>query len=59
MENISYHLAKGHDIISKELLTDLIHSILEGETDFSEELKLRYLIACSQLENLEGDESDI
>jgi death-on-curing protein len=59
MENISYHLAKGRDIISKELLTDLIHSILEGETDFSEELKLRYLTACSQLENIEGNESDI
>lgn len=49
MENISYHLAKGHDIISKELLGELIHSILEGESDFDEELKLKYLYACEQL----------
>lgn len=43
MENISYHLAAGR--ISKELLQKLIHSILENEEDFSEELKLEYLEA--------------
>lgn len=48
MENISYHLAKGADIISKDLLTDLIHSILEGEMDFNEGLKLRYMTACEK-----------
>lgn len=56
MENISYHLAKGHDIISKELLTELIHSILEGESDFNEDLKLRYLLACAELKDLENDD---
>ena len=45
MENISYHLAAG--LISKELLQKLIHSILENEEDFSEELKLEYLDAIS------------
>lgn len=55
MENISYHLAKGHDIISKDLLTELIHSILEGEPDFNEDLKLRYMLACAEFENLEND----
>lgn len=54
MENISYHLAKGHDIISKELLTELIHSILEGESDFNEDLKLRYMLACSELKDFEN-----
>lgn len=38
MENISYHLAAGK--ISKELLQKLVHSFLENEIDFSEELKL-------------------
>ncbi len=38
MENISYHLAAG--LISKELLQNIIHSFLENEDDFSEELKL-------------------
>lgn len=55
MENISYHLAKGHDIISKELLTELIHSILEGESDFNEDLKLRYMLACSEFKNFENE----
>lgn len=45
MENISYHLAAGR--ISKELLQRLIHSILEGEDDFEESLKLEYLEAVS------------
>lgn len=43
MENISYHLAAGR--INKELLQKLIHSILENEEDFNEELKLEYLEA--------------
>lgn len=43
MENISYHLAAGK--ISKELLQKLIHSILENEEDFNEELKFEYLEA--------------
>lgn len=43
MENISYHLAAGR--IEKDLLTELIHSFLENEEDFCEELKLRLLIA--------------
>lgn len=46
MENISYHLAAGR--IEKELLQKLIHSFLVGEDDFSEELKLEYLLASSR-----------
>ena len=45
MENISYHLAAGR--IDKELLHKLIHSFLEGEDDFDEELKLEYLLASA------------
>lgn len=45
MENISYHLAAGR--IEKELLQKLIHSFLEGEDDFNEELKLKYLLASA------------
>lgn len=45
MENISYHLAAGR--ISKELLQKLVHSFLEGEIDFEENLKLEYLEASS------------
>lgn len=45
MENISYHLAAGR--IEKELLQKLIHSFLDGENDFSEELKLEYLLASA------------
>lgn len=45
MENISYHLASGR--IEKELLHKLIHSFLEGEDDFDEEVKLEYLLASS------------
>ncbi len=55
MENISYHLAKGHDIISKDLLRELIHSILEGESDFNENLKLKYMLACAELNELEDE----
>ena len=43
MENISYHLAAGR--IDKDLLTEIIHSFLENENDFSEELKLKILFA--------------
>lgn len=45
MENISYHLAAGR--IEKGLLQKLIHSILDGEVDFNEELKLEYLLASA------------
>ncbi len=45
MENISYHLAAGR--IEKALLHKLIHSFLEGEDDFDEEVKLEYLLASS------------
>lgn len=45
MENISYHLAAGR--ISKELLQNIIHSFLENEDDFSEELKFEILMAIS------------
>lgn len=43
MENISYHLAAGR--IEKELLDRLIQSILNGEGDFEESLKIEYLLA--------------
>ena len=45
MENISYHLAAGR--IEKELLQKIIHSFLEGESDFSEEVKLEYVLATA------------
>jgi len=48
MENISYHLAAGH--IEKEFLTEIIHSFLENEEDFSEELKLKLLLAIEDQE---------
>jgi death-on-curing protein len=43
MENVSYHLAAG--LIDKDLLRDIIHSIIEGELDFDIELKARILCA--------------
>ncbi len=43
MENISYHLAAGR--IDKELLCRIVHSFLENEKDFDEELKLDILMA--------------
>lgn len=43
MENISYHLAAGR--LEKDLLAKLIASILNGEEDFSEDLKIEYLLA--------------
>lgn len=45
MENISYHLAASR--IEKQLLQKLVHSFLEGESDFSEEIKLEYLLASA------------
>ena len=45
MENISYHLAAGR--IDKELLKDVLSSILNGEADFEEGLKLRILEAIN------------
>ena len=53
MENISYHLAAGR--IDKDLLYKLVHSFLEGEEDFNEELKLEYLLASAG-ENIGFDE---
>ena len=48
MENISYHLAAGR--IEKDLLAEIIHSFLENENDFSEELKLKILLAIDNQE---------
>ena len=48
MENISYHLAAGR--IEKELLAEIVHSFLENEEDFSEELKLKLLLAIDDQE---------
>jgi death-on-curing protein len=48
MENISYHLAAGR--IDKDLLTEIIHSFLENENDFCEELKLKLLLAIDNQE---------
>lgn len=48
MENISYHVAAGR--IEIELLKKLIHSILENENDFSEDVKFEFLMA------IDGDE---
>jgi death on curing protein len=46
MENISYHLAAG--LLEKDLLQQIIHSILENERDFNESLKLEILSIISQ-----------
>jgi len=48
MENISYHLAAGR--IEKDLLTEIVHSFLENENDFCEELKLKLLLAIDNQE---------
>lgn len=45
MENISYHLAAGR--IEKDLLQRIIKSILDGENDFNEELKIEILTLIS------------
>ncbi|HPA57131.1 MAG TPA: type II toxin-antitoxin system death-on-curing family toxin [bacterium] len=41
MENISYHLAAGK--ISKELLMEIILSVINGDIDENEELKIKIL----------------
>jgi len=46
MENISYHIAAG--LLGKELLRQIIHSILENEKDFNESLKLEIYCIISQ-----------
>ncbi len=46
MENISYHLAAG--LIERELLQRIIHSLIENERDFDEELKLEIFTIISQ-----------
>lgn len=43
MENISYHLAAGR--IEKELLKEIIHSFINNEQDFPEELKMKIYLA--------------
>ncbi|WP_347839995.1 type II toxin-antitoxin system death-on-curing family toxin [uncultured Draconibacterium sp.] len=53
MENISYHLAAG--LIEKDLLQQILTSIIENEEDFSEELKFEIFTAISA-NNLPEDE---
>jgi death-on-curing protein len=48
MENVSYHLAAGH--IDKDLLSEIVHSFLENEEDFNEELKLKIYLAIDDKE---------
>jgi death-on-curing protein len=50
MENISYHLAAG--LIEKDLLQRILHSMIENERDFDEELKLEIFTIISQELNL-------
>lgn len=45
-ENISYHVAAGN--IDKDLLHDIIDSIMKGNFDNDEEIKLKY---CSAIYN--------
>ena len=42
-ENISYHVAAGH--IDKDLLHDILDSIMRGNFDENEEVKIRYYAA--------------
>ena len=42
-ENISYHVAAGH--IDKNLLHDILDSIMRGDFDENEEVKFRYYTA--------------
>lgn len=46
MVNMSRHLATGR--IDKELLHDVLVAIINGDTDYNEGLKLRYLEAISE-----------
>ena len=45
MENISYHVAAGR--IDKELLHQIMESVMDGTYDANEELKLRIYQAIS------------
>lgn len=47
MENISYHLAAGR--IEKVLLCRIVHSFLENERDFNEELKFDIFISIGDM----------
>lgn len=42
-ENISYHVAAGH--IDKDLLHDILDSIMRGDFDENEDVKFRYYTA--------------
>lgn len=56
MENVSYHLAAGR--IENDLLQRLVKSFLDGEDDFSEELKFELLMAIDG-HNIGFNEDDL
>lgn len=45
-ENISYHVAAGH--IDKNLLHDILDSIMKGNFDENEDVKFRYYTAIAE-----------
>ena len=45
-ENISYHVAAGH--IDKDLLHDILDSIMQGDFDENEDVKFRYYMAIAE-----------
>jgi len=45
-ENISYHVAAGH--IDKDLLHDILDSIMRGNFDENEDVKFRYYAAIAE-----------
>ena len=45
-ENISYHVAAGH--IDKDLLHDILDSIMRGSFDENEDVKFRYYTAIAE-----------
>ena len=45
-ENISYHVAAGH--IDKDLLHDILDSIMKGNFDENEDVKFRYYTAIAE-----------
>ena len=45
-ENISYHVAAGH--IDKDLLRDILDSIMRGNFDENEDVKFRYYAAIAE-----------
>ena len=47
-ENISYHVAAGN--IDKELLHEIMESIMRGDFEENEEVKFKYYTAISGLE---------